>query len=283
MSSPLNWVKHYSLVHTLIIFTFSMTRHKSVDSSGSSDSGSDSGGQKKYKDKKDKRDKKDKKDKKDKEHKDHKDHKVKSGDHGFGAAGGSHAPPLMPQFPSSEHGFGQPPQIPTVPQPHLGGDHQQQGFRSGGEFQSPPPAYTGSTPVQQAPPPSGFRIPLSTTAPFPNPAQAGQPAFYDADGVSPVFIGSALLDGSVHPCKLGPHLQPYASVPYGGGEYGHNGRFDLLPFRADQMEWVPTSYGRIPPGRRPIEGGYEDNGGKLFHAAALVNGIKVPGKTGEHL
>ncbi|KNZ81914.1 hypothetical protein J132_10193 [Termitomyces sp. J132] len=49
------------------------------------------------------------------------------------------------------------------------------------------------------------------------------------------------------------------------------------------MEWVHTSYGQIPPGRRPIEGGYEEHGAKLYHGLALVNGVKVPGKTSEHL
>ncbi|CAA7266858.1 unnamed protein product [Cyclocybe aegerita] len=148
----------------------------------------------------------------------------------------------------------------------------------------PEPGYDGEQNFQgQEPPPSGFRVPLSTDAPFPPPEQAGEPAFYDADGVSPVFIGSALFENSVHPCKIGPHLQPFASVPYGGGEHGHHGRFDLLPFRHDQMEWVPTSHGTIPEGRRPVEGGYEDDGAQLYHAAALIDGVKVPGKTGEHL
>ncbi|KXN89115.1 hypothetical protein AN958_06316 [Leucoagaricus sp. SymC.cos] len=133
------------------------------------------------------------------------------------------------------------------------------------------------------PPPSGFRVPLRTDNNFPPPNQAGPPVAYDADGASPVFVGSALLETSVHPCKIGPHLQPFALVPYGGSEYGHHGRFDLLPFVPEQMEWVNASYGRVPPGRRPIEGGYEENGGKLYHALAKVSGVNVPGKTGEHL
>ena len=155
-------------------------------------------------------------------------------------------------------------------------------YRAGGESeQSAPPPYVPQNPV---PPSSGYRIPLTTQMAFPlEPRQTGPPAFFDADGVSPIFIGSALMEGSVHPCKIGPRLNPFASVPYGGGEYGHYGRFDLLPFRHDQMEWVHTSGGRIPSGRRPIEGGYEESGHKLYHAAAVVNGIKVPGKAGVHL
>jgi len=159
----------------------------------------------------------------------------------------------------------------------------QSAARYGSGFSDQQHAFPVSQPPSFLPPPSGFRVPLTTTAPFPDPNQAGQPPCYDADGVSPVFIGSALLDRSVHPCKIGPHLQPYASVPYGGGEYGHHGRFDLLPFRPDQMEFVHTSHGLIPAGRRPIEGGYEEDGNKLYHAVAVVNGVRVPGKTGEHL
>ena len=155
-------------------------------------------------------------------------------------------------------------------------------YRAGGQSeQAAPPPYVPQNPV---PPPSGYRVPLTTQMAFPlDPRQTGPPAFIDADGVSPIFIGSALMEGSVHPCKIGPHLNPFASVPYGGGEYGHYGRFDLLPFRHDQMEWVHTSGGRIPSGRRPIEGGYEEGGRKLYHAVAVVNGVKVPGKAGEHL
>lgn len=49
------------------------------------------------------------------------------------------------------------------------------------------------------------------------------------------------------------------------------------------MELVRTSRGRIPPGRRPVEGGLEENEARLYHAVATVHGVKVPGKTGSHL
>lgn len=71
--------------------------------------------------------------------------------------------------------------------------------------------------------------------------------------------------------------------PFAGGEKGHNGRYDLLPFNAQLMEWVPASHGKIPYGRRPVEGGYEEDGSLLYHAMASIHGIKVPGKTGQHL
>jgi hypothetical protein len=57
----------------------------------------------------------------------------------------------------------------------------------------------------------------------------------------------------------------------------------LLPYREDTMELVSARDGKIPYGRRPVEGGYEEGGEKLYHALAVVNGVKVPGKTGEHL
>lgn len=49
------------------------------------------------------------------------------------------------------------------------------------------------------------------------------------------------------------------------------------------MEFVLTSHGKIPNGRRPVEGGYEENGSKLYHAVAPVKGVQVPGKAAEHL
>jgi hypothetical protein len=49
------------------------------------------------------------------------------------------------------------------------------------------------------------------------------------------------------------------------------------------MEWVPAKKGEIPLGRRPVEGGHEANGLKLYHAIGIVDGLKVPGKTAAHL
>jgi len=104
----------------------------------------------------------------------------------------------------------------------------------------------------------------------------------DADGKTPVFVGSAIFEDSVHPCKIVPSLRPPCRVAYGGTEREHHGRYDLLPI-SPEMEWVPTREGKIPSGRRPVEGGYESNGVKLFHALGSMDGVNVPGKTGEHL
>lgn len=141
-----------------------------------------------------------------------------------------------------------------------------------------PPAYA----PPNRPPPSGDRFALTTAGSFPT-ESAGPPVSYDLDGHSPIFVGSALLGTSVHPCKIAPRLSPPCRVPYGGGEHEHHGRYDLLPFRSEMMEWVPTSHGQIPQGKWPVEGGYEDHGAKLFHALAPVSGVMVPGKTGVHL
>ena len=96
-----------------------------------------------------------------------------------------------------------------------------------------------------------------------------------------MFIGSALMpDDSVHPCKIAGK-QCYVGV--GDREIVHHGRYDLLPFMPELMEFVPTSHGRVPLGRRPVKGGFEKYGPELYHAAAVIDGTKIPGKTGTHL
>jgi len=139
----------------------------------------------------------------------------------------------------------------------------------------------GATSAQNAPP-SGFRLPLDPNAPLPNINQLGRPPATGFDGLTPEYIGSAIFPDSVQPCRivLAPH--PACRVLYGGSEVDHHGRYDLLPVTPD-MEWVPASHGQIPPGRRPVDGGYESNGAKLYHALGFIQGINVPGKAGAHL
>lgn len=218
-------------------------------------------------------------------------------------------PSAPPAFGGSSHfdrasPYSSPPFVPT---PHAGAPygsspiglpqgpnsplHDSQHNQDGREFPNPsgipgsghgglnPAPPTGH--AAQAPP-SGFRIPLKTGQPLPPPQRFGPPAAFDLDG-SPIFFGSAIMEGSVHPCKIAPHLNPPCRVPYGGTECEHNGRYDLLPFDGRTMELVPTEQGRIPPGRKAVEGGFEDHGGKLYHALATISGVRVPGKTGEHL
>lgn len=58
---------------------------------------------------------------------------------------------------------------------------------------------------------------------------------------------------------------------------------NVLHVDADAMEWMSTSLGRIPIGVQPVEGGYDKNGERFYHATCVFNGVTVPGKTGEHL
>jgi len=141
-----------------------------------------------------------------------------------------------------------------------------------------PPPYT-----PPRPPPSGYRIALDVSSPFPSLSYTKEPPCYATGGTFPVFLGSAIFNNSVHPCKICPSLIPPCRVPYGGSEVEHRGRYDLLPFDPETMEWIPTSLGRIPTHRRPVQGGYEENGARLYHAMATVRDMRVPGKTGEHL
>jgi len=168
------------------------------------------------------------------------------------------------------------PFIPSEFLPHMTGIKLPSPQPPSGRVSPRPPPYS-------RPPPSGYRIPLTTGAPFPPTQQALDAPCCDADGHSPVYVGSALFPNSVHPCKIAPHLHPTpCRVPYGGREWEHTGRFDLLPITPD-MEWVPASGGVLPHGRRPVEGGYEEDGSKLYHAIAIVNDCRVPGKAGVHL
>jgi hypothetical protein len=49
------------------------------------------------------------------------------------------------------------------------------------------------------------------------------------------------------------------------------------------MEFVPAANGHVPHGRMPVKGGFEQNGIELYHAVAVIDGVRVPGKTGTHL
>ena len=126
------------------------------------------------------------------------------------------------------------------------------------------------------PPPSGFRISL------PAADLIGPPVCKDADDKNPVYVGSAIFENSVHPCKIALSDYPPCRVAYGSTEVCHYGKYQLLPITFD-MEWVPAKNGEIPPDRRPVEGGHESGGQKLYHALGKIDDVNVPGKTGEHL
>ncbi|CAE6465815.1 unnamed protein product [Rhizoctonia solani] len=113
---------------------------------------------------------------------------------------------------------------------------------------------------------SGHRIPCSATN-IPEVVFDTPTELYDVGG-QPIYVASALMEDSVHPCKCVPHLEPPCRVPYGGREHPHEGRFDILPVTQD-MEWVPTSNGGIPYGRTPVEGG--DASSALYSSCESLN------------
>ncbi|KAG9121577.1 hypothetical protein FRC07_002413 [Ceratobasidium sp. 392] len=218
---------------------------------------------KKDKDKDEKKDKKDKdKDKKDKDDKDKKDkddkHKTESkpASHVAHALSGTALGGLAQEFLSGGSGHG-----------GL--------FREGPGGPGGPPTIPSNPPTGSGTGASGQRIPVSTADAFPAQAAGPYAPFVDSAG-QPVYVGSALVDGSnVQPARITPSG---VFIAVNGAEVTHNGRYDLLPL-TDAMEWVPASSGTPPPGKRLVEGGIE-NGSPLYHAAARVNSVLLPGKTG---
>ncbi|KAK0219057.1 hypothetical protein IW262DRAFT_1076236 [Armillaria fumosa] len=135
---------------------------------------------------------------------------------------------------------------------------------------------------------SGFRLPLqgSSHAGLPPLYLAGQPILNRND--YPMYFGSAILDKSVHPCKIEYNMQQLPSpctVVLDNTVISHKGRYDLLQFNPDTMELVRTSEGHIPAGRRPVKGGYEEDGMPLYHGIAVYprDGHRIPGKTSPRL
>ncbi|KAK0485425.1 hypothetical protein EDD18DRAFT_1083300, partial [Armillaria luteobubalina] len=85
------------------------------------------------------------------------------------------------------------------------------------------------------------------------------------------YFGSAIFDKSVHPRKIEHnmlHLSSSCTVVFDNTVISHKGRHDLLQFNPDTMELVCTSEGRIPVGKRPVKGVYEEDG-MPYHGIAL--------------
>ncbi|SJL14351.1 uncharacterized protein ARMOST_17807 [Armillaria ostoyae] len=141
-------------------------------------------------------------------------------------------------------------------------------------------------PTQQLPT-SGFRLPLqgSSHSDLPPLYLAGQPIVNWPEYF--IYFGSAICDKSVHPCKIEynmRHLPSPCTVVLDNTVISHKGRYDLLQFNPDTMELVCVSEGRIPAGRRPIKGGYEEDGMPLYHGVGTHhNGHKIPGETSPRL
>jgi len=99
------------------------------------------------------------------------------------------------------------------------------------------------------------------------------------------FVGSATRetsDGrrSVHPCLVDRWQDPCCLVPYEDGVLEHRGRYTILRI-TDDMEWVSASNGILPGGWVPVEGGYDERGRRLYHAADV--GLQFSGSTAPHL
>ncbi|SJL14242.1 uncharacterized protein ARMOST_17698 [Armillaria ostoyae] len=43
------------------------------------------------------------------------------------------------------------------------------------------------------------------------------------------------------------------------------------------------SEGRFPAGRKLVKGGHDQDGAPLYHCMVMHNGIRIPGKTNNHL
>ena len=58
---------------------------------------------------------------------------------------------------------------------------------------------------------------------------------------------------------------------------------EVLAYDESVMEWVPTSNGQVPPARRPISAGCDDDGRALYYALGEMDGRSVVGVTAEHM
>ncbi|KAH7102992.1 hypothetical protein BKA62DRAFT_698263 [Auriculariales sp. MPI-PUGE-AT-0066] len=130
-----------------------------------------------------------------------------------------------------------------------------------------------------APPQHAIPVDLRNGGRFPSLGLTGPPPTSCRE--YPVFIGLAPYMGGLVPCKV--VNSTCAKIGHTYKEYQIDGPFFVVPLNPLMMEWVHTSHGKIPHGRRPVEAGFEHTGEALYHAVGLVDGVRVPGKAGEHL
>ncbi|KAH7101005.1 hypothetical protein BKA62DRAFT_639276 [Auriculariales sp. MPI-PUGE-AT-0066] len=125
-------------------------------------------------------------------------------------------------------------------------------------------------------------IKLSSDQAFPKASISGHPVTIDYGGQE-IFLGLVPFEGGLQPCKVVKQFQPPARYGYAGSEFEWFEDYYLVPFDGSRMEWVSTSRGRPPPGKRPVEGGCESDGSPLYHAIGEVDGVRTLGKVNEAL
>jgi hypothetical protein len=129
------------------------------------------------------------------------------------------------------------------------------------------------------PPRSGFRRWVRDEEHFPDSIEG--PSFKDVDDTD-VYLGTCKSGSDRIPGKV--RMEGRAASWPEGDERGTSDEYDILPIDTDRMEWVPATNGRVPDGRDPVLGGWENSaGGTLYHAYGTVDGVDVPGKTNEDL
>jgi hypothetical protein len=112
------------------------------------------------------------------------------------------------------------------------------------------------------------------------PTVTSLPAATDLDGTTSLYFGSAILPGEILPGKV--VQMRTCQVLHNDAVVERNVGFSILPFSVE-MELVPTSRGVIPQGRRPVQGNYDVQGRKLYHAMLYAVGRQFPGMCAEHL
>ncbi|KAK4704325.1 hypothetical protein P7C70_g1886, partial [Phenoliferia sp. Uapishka_3] len=123
--------------------------------------------------------------------------------------------------------------------------------------------------------------------PFVPPFDLSSVTFRDLDG-APVALASSNVGGHRTPgkCVLAKHgqlgrYQAWFSAAVNEGEQSSHGGIEVLWEIEGEVKWVRTSRGVVPDGERPVQGGRDDAGEELWHAAGWVKGVRVPGKTGQ--
>lgn len=75
---------------------------------------------------------------------------------------------------------------------------------------------------------------------------------------------------------------PLGSYAKDGVRHLHAGDYNIV-FEKPDMRWIAVCDGKFPQGGRLLEGGHDSEGRPLFHAAARIKGLRIPGMVAPHL